>query len=224
MLIKEIEPISNPTTNLINSDDDLIDQIVELPLRKACKILKQKGIETIMSSSNKNNLLKSGERPKEKEDLYGTFEKLLENHTFLDAGIGYAWLMINFETLSDENKDMLFELEKKLKDGEKLIWFVYPVELKDNPEHALRIGRYDYDFLRQIMSEDELPKNIEVDEKLVEFDKRHIVLLYPWIDSGREAVFIRMPLLDTTTSEEVEEYFSNFAAYFKDQKENKKVK
>lgn len=33
--------------------DEIINRIVEEPLRKACKELRRKGIETIMSSANK---------------------------------------------------------------------------------------------------------------------------------------------------------------------------
>ena len=93
-----------------NDDNNIIDQIVELPLRKACKIFKQKGIETLMSSANKNNILKPGECPIEKEDVYVSIEKLFENRNFLEAGRGYAWIMLNFNTLSDENNDLLFNL------------------------------------------------------------------------------------------------------------------
>jgi len=62
-----------------------------------------------------------------------------------------------------------------------------------------------------------------VDEKLIEFEKRHIVLLYPWIDSSTEAVFLRMPINEQTTVEEVEQYFVNFAECFKNQIYNKKL-
>lgn len=57
MLIKEIEPINKPGVNLLQQDNtsNIIDELIELPLRKACKIFKQKGIETVMSSANKNN-------------------------------------------------------------------------------------------------------------------------------------------------------------------------
>lgn len=34
--------------------------------------------------------------------------------TFKSEGKGYAWIMINFSTLSDENKQILFSLEKKM--------------------------------------------------------------------------------------------------------------
>lgn len=122
MLIKEIEPINEPAVNLLEQDSkvDIIDKIIELPLRKACKVFREKGIETVMSSANKNNVLRDGEKRIEKEDVYGSFDKLFENYLFLEAGKGYAWIMLNFNTLSDENKDLLFELEERIgKDGEK---------------------------------------------------------------------------------------------------------
>ena len=71
---------------LQDDSSNIIDKIVELPLRKPCKIFKQKGIETVMMSANKNNILKPGEQVVEKEDVYGTVEKLFENHNFFVIG------------------------------------------------------------------------------------------------------------------------------------------
>lgn len=221
MLLSDIEPIANSNVNLLNNDaNGIIDEVIELPLREACKIFREKGIETVMSSANKNNLLKVGEKAIEKKDIYGSFEKLFERHTFIEAGKGYAWIMINFDTLSFENKNLLFELEKSV--GEKLIWFVHPFEMSDKVEYALRIGKYDYDFIRQIFNEEDIPKNIKIDEMLIEFEKRHIVLLYPWTDSSTEAVFLRMPINEQTTVDEVEKYFSTLAQQFKKQIDIKK--
>ena len=73
------------------------------------------------------------------------------------------------------------------------------------------------------MSESEIPQGIEIDERLIEFEKRHIVLLYPWMDSSTEAVFLRMPITEKTTVEEVSLYFSNLAEYFKNQTNRKDI-
>lgn len=214
MLIKEVERINKPAVNLLDQDSsvDVIDEIVELPLRKACKIFRDKGIETVMSSANQNNLLKPGEKRIEKEDIEKR-SSLFETHTFLEAGCGYAWIMINFRTLSNENKDLLLSLESKGESYGRAIWFVHPFPMDDNIEYSLRTGKYGYDELKEILSEDEIPKGIKVDPYSVEFEKRHIVLMYPWIDSP-EAVFLRMPLHDQSTVEEVEAYFASFAKRF----------
>ena len=226
MLIRDIEPIGKPNMNLLETDEnDIIDEIIELPLRNACRIFREKGIETVMSSANRNNLLKEGEKPIEKEDVYAGYFKILETHTFYEAGKGYAWIMVNFDTLSNENKDLMFELEDKI--GGKLVWFAHPNEMTGNIEFSLKTGRYDYEFLRKCMGEDTIPKGLEVDERLIEFEKRHIVLLYPWMDSSTEAVFLRMPITEHTTVDEVSDYFSNLARCFKNQnnikEDNKKL-
>lgn len=214
MLVKDVEPIGNACVNLLSKDGvmDIIDEIVELPLRNACRIFNQKGIETVMSSANKNNIVKSGEKVIEKEDVYGRIDHLFETHTFLEAGIGYAWIMLNFDSLSSENKDLVFQLENDL--GSKAVWFVHPAEMTGNIEFSLRIGKFNYDILRQSLDEEEIPKGIEIDEKLIEFEKRHIVLLYPWMGSSTEAIFLRMPISDQTTIDEVNDYFSSLADCF----------
>ncbi|MDE6292781.1 MAG: hypothetical protein K2L98_03785 [Bacilli bacterium] len=226
MLVKEIEPIDKVGVNFLEQDEslNLIDEIIELPLRNACKIFKQKGIETVMSSANKNNILPLGEKPTEREDVHGKLF-LDPAPTFVDAGKGYAWIMLNFDNLSDENKDLLFSIESKTGDngeklGEKMIWFVHPFFI-GNLDYKIRTGQYSYEYLKTCLSEDEIPKGIEFDERLAKFEKRHIVLGY----GDRypiNTVIIRMPINEQTTAKEVEEYFEDFARMFTNQIVSKK--
>lgn len=111
--ISEILPSKEYGINLINKENanQIIDEIIEEPLRKACRDLRYKGIETVMSSANRNNLLKEGEKKLEKEDVKGK-ELFLDAPTYESAGKGYAWIMINYNTLSDENKEELFAIEE----------------------------------------------------------------------------------------------------------------
>ena len=62
MFIRDIEPIGDASVNLFDEGADVIDRIIELPLRDACRIFKEKGIQTVMSSANKTNLVGIGER------------------------------------------------------------------------------------------------------------------------------------------------------------------
>lgn len=223
ILISKIEPIGNPGINLLDADrpEQKIDGIIELPLRKACKLFRKKGIETVMSSANKNNLTKPGEKPKEKEDVSGKSQHLfLDAPTFEDAGVGYAWIMLNFDTLSDDNKDMLFSLEERVgpngeKIGERGIWFVHPF-MMGNLSYDLKTGKLDYEYLKTILTEDEMPPKIEKDERLAKFEAKSIILSY----NDRypaDVVMIRMPINESTTVAEVEDYFYKFAEALKQQ-------
>lgn len=187
MLIKEVEPITEVGTNLLEKENaqEIIAKVVELPLQKACNIFLQKGIETVMSSANKNNVLPEGEKPVEREDI--AIQNMHiggKGPAFDEVGKGYAWIMLNFDTLSDENKDWLFDLEaRKGQNGEhiggKAIWFVQPCVFGDI-EYALRVGKFSYDFVRQVMPESDIPPNIQVDQRLAEFEKRHTIVGYNW--------------------------------------------
>lgn len=204
MLIKDIEPNDYRGINLLNIDkpESLMERIIEPPLLNACKIFKNKGIETVMSSANKNNLLKPGEKAKEKEDVFGNGQQWFLNHPiYEDAGRGYAWIMLNFQTLSEENRDWLFSLEERKNEngesvGEKAVWFIEPnnFAIFNSKKGAIS------------------PR----------FDKKKIILgyndgLYP-----RQTVILRMPINDETTVEEVDEYFSKLAESFKSQIPEKK--
>lgn len=73
MYIRDIEPNSSIGINLLNkaNSQELIDRIIEEPLKKSCKDFYRKGIRTVMSSANKNNIVPKGEKPKKKADVAG---------------------------------------------------------------------------------------------------------------------------------------------------------
>lgn len=201
--ISEILPIKEYGVNLIKkrSANEIIDQIVEEPLRNVCKELKSKGIETVMSSANKNNLLKEGEKALEREDIEGR-EFLLDSPTYESAGKGYAWIMINFSNLSDENKKILFSLEQSKdskgdKIGKKIVWFV---------KHNSFVN-----FLNPSQS-NEIKNNL--DEK---FEEHSFILQYNSDRYPKKVVFLRMPINKETTVIDVERYFKKLTEKLKQQ-------
>ena len=123
MLIRQIKPIGKVGKSLLENKnaEEIIEILIERPLQKACKACKEKNIETVMSSANKNNIVKNNKKITKKTDI---IEGIQQNKTqnFLQAGKGYAWLMLNYNTLSDENRKILYSLEEEL--GEETIWFV----------------------------------------------------------------------------------------------------
>lgn len=226
MLISEIEPIDRYGQNFLIIDrsiNAMIENNIELPLQKACKVFYDKGIETVMSSANKNNLLKPGEKPLEKEDVKDQ-EFFLNRATFEDAGKGYAWIMINFDTLSDENKDMLFHLEEKTDSsgkrvGERIVWFVQPYPI-GNLDYQLKTGQITKEFVETALTESEMDafRDIEVDQRLAKFQSKRIILGY----NDRypiNTVFLRMPINAETTVQDVEDFFEKYTELFRTQRQ-----
>lgn len=192
MIVSEIRPIGKIGKDLLKNEnsDRIIEKIIEKPLQKACKIAKSKNIETVMSSANKKNVVWK------KEDRINRAE--IEVHiqqrrmlSFTQAGKGYAWIMLNYNTLSDENRKILFSLEKEL--GEQAIWFV-----KSNY----------IEFLNRIRKVFKLKELAEVfdDTYAKQFKKRQLLLMYN-NKYPRRSVFLRMPIEPNTQSEEIELYF-----------------
>ena len=202
MLVSEVNKIGKVGKKLIDNEDAdrLIEKIIEKPMQKACKDFKNKNIETAMSSANKNNIMKSKRKKVNKIDV---IEKMRKNkfQTFLQAGKGYSWVMVNYNTLSDENREIFFNLEKEL--GEESIWFV-----KSNYVEFLNSLRRPFKIKEKVETFD--------DKYADEFRKRQLLLTYN-NKYPRRAVFIRMPIDETTTVENVENYFTKITDKLKEQ-------
>ena len=194
MLVSEVKKIGKVGKNLLENKDanEIIELIIEKPLQKACKECKEKNIETVMSSANKNNIIKKGEKRTDRKKVIDDAKKH-KIQSFTEAGKGYAWLMVNYNTLSDENRKILFELEKEL--GEDTIWFV-----KSNYVDAMNAIR------RRLKMK--LMVEAFNDKYADKFKERQLLLMYN-NNYPRRCIFIRMPIDEKTKVEDVEEYFSN---------------
>lgn len=197
MLIKEIKPIGKVGKNLLENKDanTIIETIIEKPMQNACKLCKTKNIESVMSSANRKNIAKDDTKIINKACI---IEKTKKSTVvpFDRAGKGYAWIMLNFNTLSDENRKILFNLEQEL--GEDAIWFVKSSYV---------------DFLNSIRKRFRLKPIVEKfdDNYSKEFEQRQIILMYN-NNYPRRAVFIRMPIDEKTNVEDVEKYFNEIIA------------
>lgn len=132
MLIKDIEPIKDIGIDLLKKQnaDEIIDKIIEAPLRSACKILRQKGIKTVMSSANKNNVLQPGEKRKEKEDVKDDWMYCCDT-SFIDAGCILSYnnrypestiivrMPVTEQTTADEVEEYFVKFAEVLKEQNK---------------------------------------------------------------------------------------------------------
>lgn len=196
MLISEIKPINKVGKKLLDNKDadEIIRTIIEKPLQQACIDFKNKNIETSMSSSNKRNLVKQRVNKKDVVEKM----KHSKTQTFLRAGKGYAWIMLNYSTLSDANKKILFQLEKDY--GEDSVWFV-----RSNYVDVLNVIRKPFGLKPIIEKFD--------DNFNDQFINKQITLMYN-NKYPRRSVFIRMPIDETTDSSDVEAYFKQITDKF----------
>ena len=202
MLVSEVKRIGKVGKNLLENKnaEEIIEIIIEKPLQKACIDCMNKNIETVMSSANKKNIVKNNKEIINKNKLV---EKINQNklQSFTQAGKGYAWLMINYNTLSDENREIIFSLEKEL--GEDVIWFV-----KENFTDSMNA-------IRKRLKMKPIVQNFN--DKYAElFKEKQLLLMYNNNYPTRN-VFIRMPIDEKTKVEEVETYFGEIISKLKKQ-------
>ncbi len=115
--VTDIEPIWAKYVP-IYSEEDLKD-VVELPLLNACKDLFRKNIRTIMSSCNKFNIIGLDKYAEDKEE--GQNMKFKYSY-----GEHYAWIMIDYDSLSEENKSVLANYRSQQEDR-----FLYSIKYDD---------------------------------------------------------------------------------------------
>ena len=202
MLISEVKPIGKVGRNILKDKNakEIIKKIIEKPLQKACLVCKEKNVETSMSSANRNNIVIKKKTRVNKKDV---MEKLAKNktQTFLEVGKGYAWLMLNYNTLSDENREILFDLEET--HGEDSIWFVKSCYIE-----TMNKLRKPFNLKPLVENFDDIYAN--------KFKEKQLILMYN-NKYPRRSVFIRMPIDENTTVEEVESYFEGIILNLKTQ-------
>ena len=187
---------------------------IEYPVREACMALDEKGIKTIMSSANLEDA-KSADIPEKSGDVL-----YIGQNTHFSIGNGYAWIMIDYDALSRENKEIIQDLNS----GEM------PIELTDLERQRLihhcqvnncpvtqrelvklyRVIDRGY-FMRGRIS------NVGRDEYFVEHSEPLLhsnSLSYHGADYG--AVVLRYPIDEKTTTDEVIEYFRKLVAKIKE--------
>lgn len=197
-------------------NSDGYDLFIEYPVREACRMLNEKGIKTIMSSANREDAL-SKEVPETKN---GTL--YIGQNVHYPIGNGYAWIMIDYKSLTAENKNII----NGLNNGEITIElseeaqrrFVNNCVINNvNPHQSELVKLYrvvDYNYYeRQKMIN--LYRRAQPGQEVDPFNLRANVLLhsnslsYNGVDY--QAVVLRYPIDEATSVEEINEYFINIA-------------
>ncbi|MCI8654988.1 MAG: hypothetical protein HFJ48_03835 [Clostridia bacterium] len=125
---------------------------------------------------------------------------LLDAPTYESAGKGYAWIMINYSTLSDENKEELFAIEETRDKngsnvGQKIVWLI------KGPSCMYTFG-----------------KNTNTEEKNELYEKfkaKSFVFMYNSDRYPKEVAILRMPINSKTTVKDVELYFDKLIERFR---------
>ena len=202
-LVKDVECF--PYDGEIPLDDEVMQKLcLEKPTRKACLDLMQNGIPTLMSNANKNSVLNKN-NPVDEEKLYIGFEDPWT------IGNGYAWIMLDWDDLDDDNKQYLISIQE----GKRNLGLSSPLEsikfyeYVDVPKETA--ASYEYDSKRIIDNMQLTP--IEIDE-YYDFNKIYLIGNNSLNNRARKkhsnhlrTVAIRYPVDENTTVEEVEKFY-----------------
>ena len=200
----------------INDETD-IDEIIERPLREAVKDLFRKNIITIMSSANEINVQWLDE---DGNNMYQTREDF--DAIKYSYGEGFAYIILDYDSLSDKNKKIIDDLynelnpqeeqqiytkpitaEQSYKGNKRIIYAIHQVE---NPGHAW-----------QIDSENTLGLLTGTGAEVSDMDfmrKSNFVYTTPYTE---RSVIIRYPVNEETEEGEVEEFFSSICSKLENQ-------
>lgn len=104
-LVSEIDLIALDGEYDVN--EEVLCKFIEKPVRKVCTDLTNYGVKTLMSSCNKKNIY----NPLVKDDEFlfiGHYDT--KDKEAWKIGNGYAWIMIDWDSLNDENRAYFINL------------------------------------------------------------------------------------------------------------------
>jgi len=200
--IRDIKPIGFEPGAPINEKS--IETFIEPPLIEPIRKMNEMGIKTVGSGANKNNTKDSVHRINNVPVPY-------------DFGNHHAFIVMDFDKLSSENKQKIEELynefnleksESEFYNGKIVIYGITSGETgatMDCYKH-LKLGE------RELYDQ----RTKEVDEFFFENRDYIIATNFP-----ERVVILRCPIDENTKSESVTNYFDGFANYLFDQNEIK---
>lgn len=218
-LVKDIEPIKFDGEIDI-TDDMTLFMCIEPPVRKACMMLKNMGINTLMSSANKVDVESRNTRIKGFENR--------GNGEHFNLGNGYAWIMIDWETLSQDNKQKIIMLNNgtipiELSDKEKEN-LVHNCEINNfTPSQKELVSFFQIISVRLLYIGDRSSLKLVADsneDNYYEQNRRGYVCNNSLCNHGDNyrTVVIRYPLDENTTVSQVDNYFTGIIKHLSIQK------
>lgn len=222
-LILDIKPIIfDGDINLDNIST--INECIEPPLRNACKQLNEKGIKTIMSSCNSEDV----KNRNVKIDSYRVGQGF--NPPFF-IGNGYAWIIIDWESLTDENKSIFVDYnsgKKKMPLSDRELNILKHNCSLDSPKIPINWQMVRFfeviDGNKFLEDRSNFGKLVQESEFDIYFDSNKNGLLSYCslnnIASDYRIVILRYPIDELTTIGDVEKFFANFILQLSNQKTN----
>ena len=216
MKVIDVERISTEENQVLN--DNNLEEFIESPLIEPVKRFNEKGVKTLMSSCNKQNVKWIN------EDGVNLYTKdIKEDVMYKDLysfGYGYAYIMMDFDSLSEENRMIMKSTYAVLNEGlnedcdqskayrgsKKVIYGAVP--------STVTVGQHEYDtngfkkrpgiyFSIKTLKEDSLKTND--DFFLNNYDTVPTSTTVPRI------VIMRYPVNDKTETQDVTNYFNKIA-------------
>lgn len=202
---------------IIDMESD-ISELIETPVRKPVKQLYRKNIITVMSSANEINVSWQDENG---EDMYLTNSDF--DSVIFSFGNGYAYIMLDYDSLSDENKAIMNDLYDELNEDDKRPEYTYGISSFDSYKGDKRVIYAIHQIempgrawsIDRISTYEALTKSPD-DKMDKEFLRRsNFVYTTPYT---RRSIILRYPVDENTEVEEVSEYFSNICERLEGQK------
>lgn len=209
-LILDVEPIG--FDGQIKLDDMSLYMCIERPVRETCKALSDKGIMTLMSSANTNDV----KTRYTKIDTYRHLSGFGDGH--FNIGNGYAWVMIDWASLSQENKQLftklnLGEIQIPLTETEK-VSFEHNCKINQFPIKQSELVKFFeivdyYKLIKGQITPNRLPQSSSEDTY---FDsvKNGYAVYNSLLNHGADfrVVVIKCPIDENTKASDVNKYFN----------------
>lgn len=210
VLVLDVEPIN--FNGQIKLDDISLYMCIERPVRETCKALSDKGIMTLMSSANTNDV----KTRYTKIDTYRHLSGFGDGH--FNIGNGYAWVMIDWASLSQENKQLftklnLGEIQIPLTETEK-VSFEHNCKINQFPIKQSELVKFFeivdyYKLMKGQITPNRLPQSSSEDTY---FDsvKNGYAVYNSLLNHGADfrVVVIKCPIDENTKASDVNKYFN----------------